>query len=58
MTIISSVEAESVNEQSEHQDNIDMKMEIGVSDILIPEIPYLAETPFMVADIEHVLAYD
>ena len=35
-----------------------MKMEIGVSDILIPEIPYLAETPFMVADIEHVLVYD
>ena len=58
VTIISSVEAESVNEQSEHQDNIDMKMEIGVSDILIPEIPYLAETPFMVADIEHVLVYD
>ncbi len=39
-------------------DNIDMKMEIRVSDILIPEIPYLAETPFMVADMEHVLVYD
>lgn len=48
----------SVNEnvQSEYQD--DMDTEIGISDILIPESPYLSEVPFMAADLEHVLTYD
>lgn len=46
------------NTQSEYQSDMDIKEEIEILDILIPEIPYLAETPFMVADIEHVLAYD
>ncbi len=46
------------NAPSEYQSDMDIETEIEISDILIPEIPYLAETPFMVADIDHVLAYD
>ncbi len=38
--------------------DLEKKTKIGVADILIPESSCLAETPFMVSDMEHILEED